>query len=128
MSFLTANSTKRLIVIAIFLGVVAADQSLHGHSMLTMRVTPAMSFAPAFVRVQATIETDTANRFLEISADSGNFYRSSQIQLHGDEAPRVSNFEFRNLPAGTYAVTAVLGGINGQRAALSRTVMVVAGN
>ena len=128
MSFLVVNLTKRLTVIGIFLCVLAAGQSVRGDSLLTMRVTPALSFAPAVVRVRATIETATENRFLEVSADSGNFYRSSQIQLNGDGAPRVSVFEFRNLPAGTYAVTAVLGGISGQRATLSRTVLVVAGN
>ena len=54
------------------------------------------------------IEADQDNRAVEIVAESADFYRSSQIQLEGDKAPRTTNFEFRSLPPGTYEVRALL--------------------
>jgi hypothetical protein len=87
---------------------------------LTMRVSPAVSFAPANLIVRAMIETDPQNRFMEIVAESPDFYRSSQIQLDGENAPRTSTFEFRSLPCGTYEVKAILLGVDGQQRASAR--------
>src|ERR1700737_2301517 len=69
---------------------------------LSMRVSPSLSFAPANLFVRAMIETDRANRGVEIVAESSDFYRSSEIELAGDQAPRTTTFEFRSLPPGTY--------------------------
>jgi hypothetical protein len=43
-------------------------------------------------------------------AESDDFYRSSEIQLDGDHAPRTNTFEFRSLPPGHYSVKAMLMG------------------
>src|SRR5438270_3670351 len=77
---------------------------------LTIRVSPAVSFAPANLVVRATITADANNRAVEIIAESADFYRSSAIELDGDRAPRTSMFEFRSLPTGSYEVKAVLRG------------------
>jgi len=58
---------------------------------------------------------------MEVIAESGDFYRSSAIQLEGDRAPRTVTFEFRSLPAGEYEVTAVVIGTDGQRRAIARS-------
>jgi len=81
---------------------------------ISMRVSPAVAFAPANLVVRATIEADADNRAVEIVAESADFYRSSQIQLEGDKAPRTNRFEFRSLPPGTYEVRARLIGADGQ--------------
>jgi hypothetical protein len=87
---------------------------------LTLKVSPAVSFAPANLIVRATIVADADNRAVEIVAESADFYRSSQIQLEGDRAARTNMFEFRSLPPGTYEVRANLFGADGQSRALVR--------
>ncbi|MBI3493681.1 MAG: hypothetical protein HY047_18185 [Acidobacteria bacterium] len=88
--------------------------SLGASEPLKIRVSPAVSFAPAFVRIQTTIEADADNRFVEITADSEGFFRSSRIQLEGDKAARTNIIEFPNLPEGAYEVTATLFGSDGR--------------
>jgi hypothetical protein len=94
---------------------------------MVVTVYPAVSMAPANVRVQARIEANAANRAIEITADSQNFYRSSIIPLDGASAPRVNVFEFRGLPGGKYEVTAVLIGDNGRRRAYQRQTLNIVG-
>ena len=79
---------------------------------LTIKVSPAVSFAPANLIVRTMIEADAKNRAIEIIAESEDFYRSSEIQLEGDKAPRTTIFEFRSMPSGTYDVKAILRGAN----------------
>ena len=43
-----------------------------------------------------------------MSAESIDFYRSSEIELDGENAPRTNMFEFRSLPSGTYEVRVTL--------------------
>ena len=88
---------------------------------LAMRVSPAISFAPADLMIRARVEPDADNRAMEVVAESGDFYRSSAIQLEGDRAPRTVTFEFRSLPPGEYEVTAVVIGNDGQRRGVARS-------
>jgi hypothetical protein len=92
---------------------------------LSVRVSPAVAAEPAVLKVVAVIETDDRNRSLEITAESEGYLRSSQIQLEGQDAQRVWDFEFRDVPRGHYQVTAVLTGTGGRRAAVTRVAMVV---
>ncbi len=87
---------------------------------IAMKVSPAVAFAPANLVVRAMIEANADNRAVEIIAESADFYRSSQIQLEGDRAPRINQFEFRSLPPGTYEVRAMLIGADGQHTASAR--------
>src|SRR5258708_28876507 len=87
---------------------------------LSMRVSPAISFAPANLVIRTSVEPDANNRGMEVDADSDGFYRSSAIQLDGDRAPKTRTFEFRSLPPGEYEVTAVVIGGDGRRRALAR--------
>jgi hypothetical protein len=87
---------------------------------ISMRVSPAVAFAPANLVVRAMIEADDQNRAVQIIAESADFYRSSEVQLEGDKAPRTSMLEFRNLPPGTYEVRALLFGSDGRQRAFAR--------
>jgi len=87
---------------------------------LTIRVSPAVAFAPANLIVRTMIVADAENRAVEIVAESAEFYRSSEIQLEGDRAPRTTLFEFRSLPSGTYEVKARLIGAGGRERATVR--------
>jgi hypothetical protein len=95
---------------------------------IVVTVYPAVSMAPANVRVQARIEANAANRSIEITADSQNFYRSSIIPLDGASAPRINVFEFRGLPGGKYEVTAVLIGDDGRRRGYHRQSINIVGD
>jgi hypothetical protein len=94
---------------------------------MTVRVSPAVAFAPANLIVRAHIEADAQNRAVEIVAESTEFYRSSEIQLDGENAPRTNTFEFRSLPPGTYEVRARLLGPSGaERASVRQSINVIA--
>jgi hypothetical protein len=96
---------------------------------LAMRCSPAVSFAPANLVVRAFIEANADNRILEIVAESGDFYRSSVIQLDGDRAPHTNQFEFRSLPPGNYEIVATLVGSSGRtRAAVRQDINVISSN
>jgi hypothetical protein len=88
--------------------------------LLTMQVTPAVAIAPADLVVRTMIQANPANRSIEISAESDDFYRSSEIPLDGDNAPRKSQFQFRSIPGGKYVVRAVLKGNNDEQLAVVR--------
>ena len=75
-----------------------------------------MGSAPGFLTVRVNVEAVADDRFLEVVAESADFYRSSQISIDGRNASRLSVFEFRNLPTGFYHVTGVLVGVHGPRA------------
>ena len=85
---------------------------LNAGERLKMAVSPAVAFAPATVRVRATVEANPENRAIQIVAESPEFYRSSEIPLDGAHAPRTTIVEFRSLPGGSYTVTAVLIRVN----------------
>jgi hypothetical protein len=110
----------RATVLGLLLCVTAMPVGAGERERLTLRVSPAVSFAPANLVVRATIASDADNRAVEIVAESEDFYRSSEIQLDGDRAPRTSLFEFRSLPPGTYVVKAVLRGSTGAELASVR--------
>lgn len=93
---------------------------------LSMKVSPAIAFAPANLVVRAYVTADPDNRAIEVVAESPDFYRSSEMQLDGDKAPRINVFEFRSLPTGTYQVSASLIGSQGRRALVRSEVNVMA--
>ena len=107
--------------------LVVATRPTGAGERMTMKVTPAVAFAPANLVVRAVVEADADNRAIAVVAESEDFYRSSEIQLDGDHAPRTNTFEFRSLPPGTYSVKAMLMGRDSEpRVTLRRQVNVMA--
>ena len=96
-----------------------------GGQRLTLTVAPAKSFAPANLRVRARIDPSVDNRSLAIVADGENFYRSSEIPLEGDQAPKIIETWFPNLPGGEYAVYAVLRDASGRERAVAHDSVTV---
>src|SRR5207244_8880020 len=90
--------------------MLAATLSLDAGEPMTLKVSPAVAFAPANLIVRAFVEANADNRAIAIIAESEEFYRSSEIQLDGDHAPRTNTFELRSLPSGKYHVKAMLMG------------------
>ena len=100
---------------------VAPATFVTAHEPLSIRVSPAVAFAPANLIIQTRIDPDSYNRALEVVAESEDFYRSSTVQLEGDRAPKTTRFEFRSLPPGEYEVRASVIGADGQPTGVART-------
>ena len=93
---------------------------------VSMAVSPLQSFAPANLTIRLHVEPDAANRALEVVAESGEYYRSSNVQLDGADAPRTISLEFRGVPGGDYDVRGTLIGSGGKaRAAVRQHVTVI---
>jgi len=112
--------------IAILCGVclVGALGRVNGGQALRMDVSPSVSRAPALLTVRVTVEAAADNRSLHITAESPDFYRSSEMQIDGENASPLSVFEFRDLPSGTYQITGLLVGAHGPRATVMRLARV----
>jgi hypothetical protein len=64
---------------------------------------------------------------LEIAADSGSFYRSSEVQLEGDRAPLITQVALKNLPGGEYSIQVVLRDAAGHRTVARSSVVILPG-
>jgi hypothetical protein len=123
----TRNMKTKTLFIGLLLGITLSAAGADDIQRITIRVSPALSFAPANLIVRTTIASDPENRAVEVVAESPEFYRSSEIQLEGERAPRTSVFEFRSLPPGRYEVRATLRGSSGrERASVHEQVNVMA--
>jgi hypothetical protein len=111
--------TSRILLCGLLV-LVAMPVATRTGERLAMRVSPAVSMAPADLIVRMTIEANASNRAIQIIAESADFYRSSEIPLDGANAPRSTRFAFRSLPGGVYTVRAVLKGAGEQLLAQTR--------
>ena len=57
---------------------------------------------------------------LQVVAASDGYYRSSDIQLDGDRAPRTTLVQFKSVPGGVYEVSAILKGEGDEELAFAR--------
>ena len=103
--------------------LMVTGTSLAASDPLTIKTSPQVAFAPAQISVRATVERDDKNRALEVVIDSEDFYRSSLVQLDGDQAPRTSVIEFQSVPEGQYVVQATVFDQAGKPRNLTRQVM-----
>jgi hypothetical protein len=91
-------------------------------SPVEARVVPPTAYAPSDVLIEAIIEPDAHNRYVEVVIDSGAFFSSSTAELDGERAPRKKAVRFRKLPAGTYKVSVTIFGTDGRRGSAVRYV------
>ena len=89
---------------------------------LSIRVSPIVALAPAFITVRTTIEPSDDNRLLSIEIDSPAYRRSSEISLDGTNAQRVNLLEVKGVPSGLYEVRATLVGPSGP---IAKTMQIV---
>jgi hypothetical protein len=99
---------------------MAVALPVSGGDQMSMTVTPAQAFAPSPLRVRVRVEPHAENRSLTIVADSGNFYRSSEIPLEGDRAPRTIELEFRSVPEGEYDIFGIVRDSTGRQRSVAR--------
>ena len=75
----------RCLVVAMVLAATAVSGA---KEPLSIRVSPAFSFAPANLVIRTSVEPDAENRSMEIIADSAEFYRSAQLRSKAIARPR----------------------------------------
>jgi hypothetical protein len=117
------GTVKKAFGICGLLGVMVLPAD--GGQGLSVRVSPAKSFAPSSLRVIARIEPSITNRSLTLIADGENFYRSSAIPLEGDQAPKIVDMQFPNLPSGEYRIVAVVTDAAGHERAVAHDAATV---
>ena len=117
--------SRLTIAAATTIGMLMLSGSSGASEKLMLRVTPNVSSAPSTVVVKATVAKNADNRWLRIEAESGAFYRSSEMQLDGDHAPLITEIRLNNLPGGEYTVMAVLRNNTGEETVVRRTALVL---
>ena len=116
-------------ILAVFAMTGAARPDVSGNVPLAMTITPHLSFAPADLRVRLEVTPNARNRLLLVVAESDGFYRSSEMPLDADDAPRSFTIQFRGLPPGEYSVSSEVKDADGERCAfVHQEVRVLAGS
>jgi hypothetical protein len=123
---------------AIFLFLVMVVAAPHGSGLslaaggdstaVLIRVTPTRAIEPADVRVLVVIERDPKNRAMRITADSADYFTSSEVSIDGDRGPRVRSILLRDLPAGEYMFTGEAIGDGGSVRGRAYTSGIIAGH
>ena len=114
------SNAARLTLLSLAALAVLVSSPLGADEALTIRVVPRVAMAPATLVIDAVAERDAANRALQIQVDSPDYYRSSLIQLDGDQGPRTTTrCGTEGVPGGTYEVRAILLGAGGKRRAVT---------
>ncbi len=95
--------------IAVLLGTLGAGPAAADiEAPLRMHVNPQTARAPADLYIYVSVARREQNRLLRVTAESQDFYRSSETQLDGEYSARVTVFRFRELPSGVYHIRAEL--------------------
>jgi hypothetical protein len=95
----------RFVMLTVALTGAAAVRS-NAADLVAIRMSGHYFSEPATVRLLVTVEPDHENRTLRIEADGERMYRSTEVNLDGLSEKRLHTVEFKNLPAGAYAVRA----------------------
>jgi hypothetical protein len=114
----------RVVILIIALPLAQVRLSA-GSAALALRVTPTAAVGHASIRLRVLVEHDATNRLLELTADSGDFYQASAIELDGEEAPRINEVVFRDMPQGTYEIVVRLLDQEGRVRAMARGTVVI---
>jgi len=74
-----------------------------------------------------TVEPNAANRTVAVVAESEDYFRSSELQLEGEQGPRTIFFEFRGVPSGEYQIRSLVGDAGGHEvASVKQNINVIA--
>jgi hypothetical protein len=99
-----------------FSGVLLAGAlSSAADAPVTLTVRPAVLFAGRDVRTTVRTPRDPRNRELRIVVEAADYYKSSDVQLDGDDAAATHQFDWKELPSGAYRVEAILTRADGER-------------
>lgn len=98
------KTTRGLLIVAVCMSLALnADMK-----QLTIKVTPLLAHAPAWIRVTLHIERVPENRNLEWSCDGINMYTSQTIPLEGEFSQATFQRDMKSVPSGDYECRAAL--------------------
>jgi hypothetical protein len=110
--------------LSLILAMLAVVPGTTGES-LRLSVNPTLSVQPAVVVVRVSIEPHEDNRAMRLVAESADYFRSSQVELDGQDAWRTTVFRYRDLPAGAYTITGTLLDPSGRERAEASSQLIV---
>jgi hypothetical protein len=93
-------------VVATAVLLLAGPLAAPAKQVVEIRVRGHFFAAPATIPLTIAVEPGASNRALVVEADSDDYYRSSTIELDGENEKRLHSLELRNLPAGAYVLRA----------------------
>jgi hypothetical protein len=114
----------RITACLVVFGIALASASSQGSERVSVRVSPTVALAPAQLTIRTTIEPRDENRLLIVSLISDEYSTSSDVQLEGRNAARLSVLQVRDVPSGLYEVRAVLVGQTGPLASTTQLVKI----
>ena len=98
---------RTVILAAVFITVGAmTTPSSPAREIVEIRVRGHYFSAPATVPITVAVEPGAQNRMLIVEADSEDYFRSSGVELAGENEKRLHSVEFKSLPAGEYTIRA----------------------
>jgi hypothetical protein len=104
---------KRRSLVAVLAILALSVPIAAGGRRLSIRVSPVVAFAPAFLTIRATMEPSEDARRLAIEVDSASFSTKSEIPLEGKNSPRMKVIQLKNVPSGVYEIRAAVLGPTG---------------
>ena len=112
---------------AILIGALSSGVPLNADEPITVSVYPAVATARGTAQLKIFVERNEQNRTLTWEVDGPKYYRSSTAQLDGLDSPRSWFYFLKDLPAGQYAVRAIVKRNNNSESAARTSITVVAG-
>jgi hypothetical protein len=113
---------KRLSLVAILATLALSMPIAAGGQRLSIRVSPVIAFAPAFLTIRATMEPSEDARRLAIEVDSTSFSTKSEIPLEGKNSPRMKVIQLKDVPSGLYEIRAT---VIGPAGTIANTMQVI---
>jgi hypothetical protein len=98
----------RTSILTAVLAIAAATSALPARELVEIRLRGHYYSAPATVSIMIAVEPGEQNRMLIVEADSDNYFRSSAVELDGENEKRLHSVEFRSLPEGEYTIRALV--------------------
>jgi hypothetical protein len=115
-----------MLTIVVCAAVLASPARLRAaDDELTVRLPAVVSRSASLVRAVIRVPRAADNRILRVTLDSEMFYRSSDVPLDGNEAPRSHTLAWHALPAGDYEVRIELMGATGVKKVVRRQLHVI---
>ena len=97
---------RKTALTGLILILIAASPRVPAKELIEIRIRGYYFPAPATIPVTVAVEPGADNRALIVEVDGDEYYRSSGKDLDGEHEKRLHTLEFRNLPAGRYALRA----------------------
>ena len=100
--------------------LLTATGAAGANEPLALRVSPAFSFAPANLVIQAKVDPDADNRSMEVIADPPNSTARAPLRSKASALPRRADSSFAACRLVSYQITATLVGADGRQRAIAR--------